>query len=97
MKCAGCEVEETEENREELDLRRPGKLSHRETVTVVSDMEKPHYCHICRSEEEIYTAKEIAEVLGEHGYMDGMGNVRASKLPEQPLHETVKKLKEGEK
>ena len=82
MKCENCRIEETEENREEIDLRRPGTIQHQETARVVQDMESGFYCYICRSEEQIFTAKEIGKALKEKGLMDSMGNVRASQMPE---------------
>lgn len=92
MKCELCEREETEDNEEQLDLRRPGKLQHQETTTVVADREKGHYCKLCRKEEGIYSRKEIFQTLKEQGLTDGMNNVRTSRLPEKPIQDVVTDL-----
>lgn len=92
MKCELCEREETEDSKEKLDLRRPGKLQHAETMTAVADREIGHYCKLCRKEEGIYSRKEIFQALKEHGLTDGMNNVRASRLPEKPIQEIVSEL-----
>jgi len=94
MRCELCEREETEDNEEQLDLRRPGKLQNQETTTVVADREKGHYCKLCRKEEGIYSRKEIFQILKENGLTDGMNNVRTSRLPEKPIQDIVSSIKE---
>lgn len=96
MKCELCEREETEDNEEQLDLRRPGKLQHQETTTVVADREKGHYCKLCRKEEGIYSRKEIFQTLKENGLTDAMNNVKTSKIPEKPIQDIVSDLEKLE-
>jgi len=92
MKCELCEREDTEDNK--LDLRRPGKLQHAETTTVVVDREKGNYCKLCRKEQEIYSRKEIFQALKETNLVDGMNNIRTSKLPEKPIQDIVAEIEE---